>query len=100
MKAMISFIVTFPLLSVAIATSPYPNSTASDLEPVHFRLKSESAARILDKDPAFSTGYDYKVAKILSNEMLRIYLNRQLQLLDRKMQISKNALSTHNLKFA
>ena len=42
---MISFIVTFPLLSVAIATSPYPNSTASDLEPVHFRLKSESAAR-------------------------------------------------------
>ena len=48
MKAMISFIVTFPLLSVAIATSPYPHSTASDLEPVHFRLKSESAARILD----------------------------------------------------
>ena len=32
MKAMISFIVTFPLLSVAIATSPYPNSTASDLD--------------------------------------------------------------------
>ena len=55
----------------------------------------------LDKDPAFSTGYDYKVAKILSNEMLRIYLNRQLQLLDRKMQISKirAALSDFNLKW-
>lgn len=52
----------------------------------NFRLCVDSA--FLDKDPAFSTGYDYKVAKILSNEMLRIYLNRQLQLLDRKMQIS------------
>ena len=27
----------------------------------------------LDKDPKFSTGYDYKVAKIIANEMLRIY---------------------------
>ena len=60
-----------------------------------------SKATHLDKDPAFSTGYDYKVAKILSNEMLRIYLNRQLQLLDRKMQISKirAALSDFNLKW-
>ncbi|MDR2010941.1 MAG: RteC domain-containing protein [Bacteroidales bacterium] len=33
-------------------------------------------------DPLFSTGYDYKVAKILANEMLRIYLNRKLQRLD------------------
>ena len=31
-----------------------------------------------DKDPKFSTGYDYKVAKILANEMLRIYLNKRL----------------------
>lgn len=65
----------------------------------NFRLCVDSA--FLDKDPAFSTGYDYKVAKILSNEMLRIYLNRQLQLLDRKMQISKirAALSDFNLKW-
>ena len=65
----------------------------------NFRLCVDSA--FLDKDPAFSTGYDYKVAKILSNEMLRIYLNRQLQLLDRKMQISKirAALSDLNRKW-
>lgn len=65
----------------------------------NFRLCVDSV--FLDKDPAFSTGYDYKVAKILSNEMLRIYLNRQLQLLDRKMQISKirAALSDFNLKW-
>ena len=34
-------------------------------------------------DPLFSTGYDYKVAKILSNEMLRIYLNKRLQEIDK-----------------
>ena len=55
----------------------------------------------MDKDPAFSTGFDYKVAKILSNEMLRIYLNRQLQLLDRKTQIAeiRTSLSDFSLKW-
>ena len=38
---------------------------------VDFRLCTDSAQ--FDKDPNFSTGYDYKVAKILANEMLRIY---------------------------
>lgn len=33
---------------------------------------------LFDKDPNFSTGYDYKVAKILAHEMLRIYLNKRL----------------------
>lgn len=40
------------------------------------RLCTDSAQ--FDKDPSFSTGYDYKVAKILANEMLRIYLNKRL----------------------
>ena len=38
------------------------------------RLCTDSAQ--FDKDPNFSTGYDYKVAKIIANEMLRIYLNK------------------------
>lgn len=44
------------------------------------RLCTDSAQ--FDKDPNFSTGYDYKVAKKLANEMLRIYLNKRLQKLE------------------
>ena len=44
------------------------------------RLCTDSAQ--FDKDPNFSPGYDYKVAKILANEMLRIYLNKRLQKLE------------------
>lgn len=43
---------------------------------IDFRLCTDSAQ--FDRDPQFSTGYDYKVAKILANEMLRIYLNKKL----------------------
>ena len=41
-------------------------------------------------DPLFSTGYDYKVSKIISNEMLRIYLNKRLQGIYRQAIVSKN----------
>lgn len=75
MKAMISFIVTFPLLSVAIATSPYPNSTASDLEPVHFRLKSESAARILDINSIIGRMYFKYAAKGKQQTMVKVSSN-------------------------
>ena len=51
------------------------------------RLYTDSAQ--LDKDPNFSTGYDYKVAKILANEMLRIYLNKKLQKLENESYIEK-----------
>ena len=51
------------------------------------RLCSDSAQ--FDKDPNFSTGYDYKVAKILANEMLRIYLNKKLQKLESESSIEK-----------
>lgn len=43
-----------------------------------------------DKDPNFSTGYDYKVAKIIANEMLRIYLNKRLVKLETNNQIEDN----------
>lgn len=64
-----------------------------------FHLCPDSA--FLDKDPAFTTGYDYKVAKILCNDMLKIYLNQQLHLLEKKQQMHKLqiSLSDFNLKW-
>jgi len=41
-------------------------------------------------DPLFSTGYDFKVAKIICNEMLRIYLNKKILRLDKLAIINKN----------
>ena len=52
------------------------------------RLCTDSAQ--FDKDPNFSTGYDYKVAKIISNEMLRIYLNKRIVKLETDNQIDDN----------
>ena len=63
------------------------------------RLCTDSAQ--FDKDPNFSTGYDYTVAKILANEMLRIYLNQRLQLLEKKQLTNdiKISLSDFKLKW-
>ena len=52
------------------------------------RLCTDSAQ--FYKDPNFSTGYDYKVAKIIANEMLRIYLNKRLVKLGTNNQIEDN----------
>lgn len=52
------------------------------------RLCTDSAQ--FDKDPNFSTGYDYKVAKIITNEMLRIYLNKRLVKLETNTQVEGN----------
>lgn len=52
------------------------------------RLCTDNAQ--FDKDPNFSTGYDYKVAKIIANEMLRIYLNKRLVKLGTNNQIEDN----------
>ncbi len=41
-------------------------------------------------DPLFSTVYDYKVAKIICNEMLRIYLNKKMAGLEKQTVIDKN----------
>lgn len=53
------------------------------------------------RDPDFSTGYDYKVAKILANEMLRIYLNQKILGLEKQSQINKDraVLPLNNLKW-
>ncbi len=52
------------------------------------RLCTDSAQ--FDKDPNFSTGYDYKVAKIIANEMLRIYLNKRLVKQETNIQVEDN----------
>ena len=52
------------------------------------RLCTDSSQ--FDKDPNFSTGYDYKVAKIIANEMLRIYLNKRLVKLETNTQVEDN----------
>lgn len=48
---------------------------------INIRLCVDSSMFI--SDTKFSTGYDFKAAKILSNEILRIYLNKRLQHVDR-----------------
>lgn len=59
----------------------------------------DSIHYILDR--SFSTGYDYKVAKIICNEMLRIYLNKKKHSLEKQIVIKKNRelLSLTNLKW-
>ena len=52
------------------------------------RLCADSAQ--FDKDPNFSTGYDYTVAKILANEMFCIYLNKKLHSVDKQAIIVKS----------
>lgn len=53
----------------------------------NFYLMSDSSQ--LDRDPLFSTGYDYKVAKILANEMLRIYLNKRIQNIGKEQDVEE-----------
>lgn len=63
------------------------------------QLCVDSAKYILD--PLFSTGYDYKVAKIICNEMLRIYLNKKKHSIEKQVIIKKNRefLPNNNLKW-
>lgn len=46
-----------------------------------------------DRDPMFSTGYDHKIAKILANEMLQIYLNKRIINLGQLEAINKQAIT-------
>ena len=52
------------------------------------RLHSDSSR--YDRDPNFSTGFDYKVAKILANEMLRIFLNKRLQNIGKEKHLEES----------
>ena len=46
-----------------------------------------------DRDPMFSTGYDHKIAKILANEMLQIYLNKRIINLGQSEAINNQAIT-------
>lgn len=52
------------------------------------RLCSDSSR--FDRDPNFSTGFDYKVAKILANEMLRIYINKRVQNIGKEKHLEES----------
>jgi len=43
-----------------------------------------------DSDPDFSTSHDYKIAKILANDLLCIYLKSEIAALDRKEQNNRS----------
>ena len=68
------------------------NSTYMDEK---YFLRGKPDIRILpdnftfETDPQFSTMYDFKVAKILANELLRIYLVNRLHSLDKEEQRRK-----------
>lgn len=63
------------------------------------KLCADSAQYI--HDPLFSTVYDFKIAKIISNEMLRIYLNKKLHRLEKQIAIDRNRelLPVGNMKW-
>lgn len=63
------------------------------------RLCSDSSR--FDRDPNFSTGFDYKVAKILANEMLRIFLNKRLQNISKEkhLEASRAKYLKHPINF-
>lgn len=56
----------------------------------HYNLQLCLGCINFDRDPKFSTCYDHKVAMILCNEMLRIYVNKKLHSLERIEQIDKS----------
>lgn len=64
-----------------------------------YKLCIESVHFVMDHE--FCTGYDYKVAKIICNEMLRIYLNKKMNGLEKQLFIEKKraALAIGNLKW-
>ncbi len=84
----------------------YYRSKSTHLDEHYFIRKNRCHQLCLDSihfviDYEFSTGYDYKIAKILCNEMLRIYLNKKIQGLDKQIIINKNRahLPLNNLKW-
>lgn len=64
-----------------------------------FRLNSDSS--YFNRDPLFSTGYDFKVSKILAYEMLRIYLNKRLQNIgkDRDLEETRTKYAKSPMRF-
>jgi hypothetical protein len=65
----------------------YYRSGATHLDSLYFLRRKTDTEQYLETfyyelDPNFSTNYDFKVAKILSNDMLLAYLTHEIELLD------------------
>ncbi|OJV76343.1 MAG: hypothetical protein BGO34_00425 [Bacteroidia bacterium 44-10] len=76
----------------------YYRSKSTYLDEHYFLRKKKSYKLCVDSvhfvmDKHFSTGYDYKVAKIICNEMLRIYLNKKKHQIEKQIIINKNRSS-------
>lgn len=84
----------------------YYRSKSTHLDEHYFTRHKRSHQLCLDSvhfiiDYQFSTGYDYKIAKIICNEMLRIYLNKKMHGLEKQQFIDKKrtAISIGDLKW-
>ncbi|MFY7814781.1 MAG: RteC domain-containing protein [Chryseobacterium taeanense] len=65
----------------------YYRTGATHLDEKYFLRGSQDLYLTLDPqyfntDPSFSTSHDYKVAKLIANELLRIYLNKAIEQTD------------------
>lgn len=85
----------------------YYRSKSTHLDEYYF-LRSKPFTNLCNEivkyisDPIFSTGYDYQVATINSNEMLRIYLNKKKHCIEKQSIMDKNrtAFPFNNLKWS
>ena len=74
-----------------LAFYQYHRTKATYLDGQYFMRGKPDMQIIVDSfyyetDPQFSTSYDFKVAKILANELLEIYLTNRLHELERREQ--------------
>jgi hypothetical protein len=53
-----------------------------------------------DSDPQFSTNYDFKVAKIMANDLLSVYLKSELAAIDRKEMSNHKNYTVHKSKYS
>lgn len=73
----------------------YYRSNATHLDAAYFVRGKPDTEQYLEtfyyeRDPQFSTNADFKVAKIVANDMLQAYLLSELELLDNNMQKPNN----------
>ncbi len=76
----------------------YYRARSTHLDEHYFTRHKRSHQLCLDSvhfviDPSFSTGYDFKIAKIICNEMLRIYLNKKMHGLEKQHFIDKKRVT-------
>lgn len=79
----------------------YYRSESSHLDHFYFLRKKPDSQLVFDnsgfeRDSNFSTGYDFKVAEILANEMFSVYLNAELAKLARQESDTESIHSIHS----